>query len=80
VISCRAGAGRHRASCFVGARPGAPLADLLAGTIWTGIVDPRIWQAAQRANLGRPLSEWRLIAATHNLLKLHRHTLAATTA
>ena len=23
------------------------------------------------------LSEWRLIAATHNLLKLHRHTLAA---
>jgi len=22
-------------------------------------------------------SEWRLIAATHNLLKLHRHTLAA---
>jgi hypothetical protein len=25
-------------------------------------------------------SEWRLIAATHNLLKLHRHTLAAATA
>jgi transposase len=25
-------------------------------------------------------SEWRLIAATHNLLKLHRHSLAATTA
>jgi transposase len=24
-------------------------------------------------------SEWRLIAATHNLLKLHRHTLAAAT-
>jgi hypothetical protein len=24
-------------------------------------------------------SEWRLIAATHNLLKLHRHQLAATT-
>jgi hypothetical protein len=22
-------------------------------------------------------SEWRLIAATHNLLKLHRHTMAA---
>ena len=25
-------------------------------------------------------SEWRLIAATHNLLKLHRHTLAAAAA
>ena len=25
-------------------------------------------------------SEWRLIAATHNLLKLHRHELAAATA
>jgi hypothetical protein len=25
-------------------------------------------------------SEWRLIAATHNLLKLHRHTLATPTA
>jgi hypothetical protein len=25
-------------------------------------------------------SEWRLIAATHNLLKLHRHTMAAATA
>jgi hypothetical protein len=25
-------------------------------------------------------SEWRLIAATHNLLKLHRHTVAAATA
>ena len=25
-------------------------------------------------------SEWRLIAATHNLLKLHRHTLTATAA
>ena len=25
-------------------------------------------------------SEWRLIAATHNLLKLHRHQLAAATA
>jgi Transposase DDE domain len=25
-------------------------------------------------------SEWRLIAATHNLLKLHRHTLATATA
>ena len=25
-------------------------------------------------------SEWRLIAATHNLLKLHRHSLAAATA
>jgi hypothetical protein len=29
----------------------------------------RGWAAAR--------SEWRLIAATHNLLKLHRHTLAA---
>ena len=25
-------------------------------------------------------SEWRLIAATHNLLKLHRHTLQAAAA
>ena len=25
-------------------------------------------------------SEWRLIAATHNLLQLHRHTVAAATA
>jgi hypothetical protein len=25
-------------------------------------------------------SEWRLIAATHNLLKLHRHTMAAAAA
>ncbi len=25
-------------------------------------------------------SEWRLIAATHNLLKLYRHSLAAATA
>jgi hypothetical protein len=25
-------------------------------------------------------SEWRLIAATHNLLELHRHTLAAAAA
>jgi hypothetical protein len=25
-------------------------------------------------------SEWRLIAATHNLLKLHRHSLAAAAA
>jgi hypothetical protein len=25
-------------------------------------------------------SEWRLIAATHNLMKLHRHTLAAAAA
>ena len=24
-------------------------------------------------------SEWRLIAATHNILKLHHHRLAATT-
>jgi len=24
-------------------------------------------------------SEWRLITATHNLLKLHRHTLQAAT-
>jgi hypothetical protein len=25
-------------------------------------------------------SEWRLIAATHNLLRLHAHTMAATAA
>jgi transposase len=30
----------------------------------------------KRRGRGAVLSEWRLIAATHNLLKLHRHTLA----
>ena len=37
--------------------------------------------SASNEEAGRPSrSEWRLIAATHNLLKLHRHTLAAATA
>jgi IS5 family transposase len=34
----------------------------------------------KRRGRAAALSEWRLIAATHNLLKLHRHTLAATAA
>ncbi len=33
----------------------------------------------KRRGRAAALSEWRLIAATHNLLKLHRHNLAATT-
>jgi transposase len=32
----------------------------------------------RRRGRGAARAEWRLIAATHNLLKLHRHTLAAT--
>ena len=34
----------------------------------------------KRRGRAAALSEWRLIAATHNLLKLHRHHLAAATA
>jgi transposase len=34
----------------------------------------------KRRGRAAALSEWRLIAATHNLLKLHRHNLAAATA
>jgi hypothetical protein len=32
----------------------------------------------QRRGRAAARSEWRLITATHNLLKLHTHTLAAT--
>ena len=31
----------------------------------------------QRRGRSAARSEWRLITATHNLLKLHKHTLAA---
>ena len=34
----------------------------------------------QRRGRAACRSEWRLIAATHNLLKLHNHRIAATTA
>jgi Transposase DDE domain len=34
----------------------------------------------KRRGLAAARSEWRLIAATHNLLKLHRHTLQAAAA
>ena len=34
----------------------------------------------KRRGLAAASSEWRLIAATHNLLKLYRHSLAAATA
>jgi hypothetical protein len=34
----------------------------------------------KRRGRGAVRSEWRLIAAAHNLLKLHRHTLAAAAA
>jgi hypothetical protein len=53
-----------------------------------GMVEPvfaqikQIRRAVRFKRRGRAAvrSEWRLIAATHNLLKLHRHTLAAATA
>jgi hypothetical protein len=52
-----------------------------------GMVEPVFAQIKQNRRAGRfkrrgraaVRSEWRLIAATHNLLKLHRHTLAAAT-
>ena len=34
----------------------------------------------QRRGRAAVRSEWRLITATHNLLKLHKHSLAAATA
>jgi hypothetical protein len=53
-----------------------------------GMVEPVFADIKQNRRAGRfkrrgraaVRSEWRLIAATHNLLKLHRHTLAAATA
>jgi len=50
-----------------------------------GMVEPVFGQIKANRRIGRfkrrgraaARSEWRLIAATHNLLKLHRHTLAA---
>jgi transposase len=52
-----------------------------------GMIEPVFAQIKQTRRAGRfkrrgraaVRSEWRLIAATHNLLKLHRHTLAAAT-
>ncbi len=52
------------------------------------MVEPVFAQIKQNRRAGRfkrrgraaVRSEWRLIAATHNLLKLHRHTLAAAAA
>jgi hypothetical protein len=34
----------------------------------------------QRRGRAAARSEWRLITATHNLVKLHKHTLAASAA
>jgi transposase len=53
-----------------------------------GMIEPVFAQIKQTRRAGRfkrrgraaVRSEWRLIAATHNLLKLHRHTLATATA
>jgi transposase len=53
-----------------------------------GMVEPVFGQIKANRRIGRfkrrgraaARSEWRLIAATHNLLKLHRHSLAAATA
>ena len=52
------------------------------------MVEPVFGQIKANRRIGRfkrrgraaARSEWRLIAATHNLLKLHRHNLAAATA
>jgi hypothetical protein len=61
-------------------------ADLYARRQW--MVEPVFADIKQNRRAGRfkrrgraaVRSEWRLIAATHNLLKLHRHTLAAAAA
>jgi transposase len=53
-----------------------------------GMVEPVFGQIKANRRIGRfkrrgraaARSEWRLIAATHNLLKLHRHALAAAAA
>jgi Transposase DDE domain len=53
-----------------------------------GMVEPVFGQIKANRRIGRfkrrgraaARSEWRLIAATHNLLKLHRHTLATAAA
>jgi hypothetical protein len=53
-----------------------------------GMVEPVFGQIKANRRMGRfkrrgrapARSEWRLIAATHNLLKLHRHTLATAAA
>ena len=53
-----------------------------------GMVEPVFGQIKANRRIGRfkrrgraaARSEWRLIAATHNLLKLHRHTWATATA
>jgi hypothetical protein len=53
-----------------------------------GTVEPVFGQIKANRRIGRfkrrgraaARSEWRLIAATHNLLKLHRHTLATAAA
>jgi hypothetical protein len=40
----------------------------------------RDFRRFQRRGRAACRSEWRLIAATHNLLKLHRHQLTVSTA
>jgi transposase len=60
--------------------------DLYSRRQW--MVEPVFAQIKSNRRIGRfkrrgraaARSEWRLIAATHNLLKLHRHTLAAAAA
>jgi hypothetical protein len=52
------------------------------------MVEPVFGQIKSNRRIGRfkrrgraaARSEWRLIATTHNLLKLHRHALAAANA
>ena len=63
-----------------------PGAELYSRRQW--MVEPVFAEIKQNRRAGRfkrrgraaVRSEWRLIAATHNLLKLHRHTLAAAAA
>jgi hypothetical protein len=53
-----------------------------------GVVEPVFGQTKANRRIGRlkqrgrgaARSEWRLIAATPNVLELHRHTLATVTA
>jgi transposase len=67
------------------------LATEIGGDLYSrrqGMIEPVFAQVKQTRRAGRfkrrgraaVRSEWRLIAATHNLLKLHRHTLAAAAA
>jgi hypothetical protein len=48
--------------------------------VFAQIKSNRRMERFKRRGLVAVRSEWRLITATHNLLKLHRHTLRVATA